>query len=75
MRPEVHRADSHDGLQGATLGVPHEPGQELDEMVDEIVEEVKKRRGSRSGPDAMELRKMVKENLSGGSEWEKSKSQ
>lgn len=42
-RQEVRRADSHEGLQGATLGVPHEPAQEFDEMVNEITEEVKRR--------------------------------
>lgn len=75
VRPEPHRADSHEGMQGATLGVPHEPGQEFDEMVDEIVEEVKKRRGSKTVPDAMELRKMVADNLSENLNGDKSKTQ
>lgn len=62
-KPEVHRADSQEALQGATLGVPHEPGQEFDEMVDEITEEVKKRKGSAVGPDGAALRKLVADTL------------
>ena len=62
-KPELRRNESQESLQGATLGVPNEPGQEFDEMVDEIMEEVKKRRGSAAGPDGMELRKKVEETL------------
>ncbi|KXT16954.1 hypothetical protein AC579_7423 [Pseudocercospora musae] len=58
-RPELKKTDSMESLQGATLGVPSEPGKEFDEMVDEIVEEVKKRKGSQSLPDGAELRKRV----------------
>ena len=61
-RPEMKRVESQESLSGATLGVPNEPGREFDEMVDEIVEEVKRRRGSQAGPD-VELRKLVEENL------------
>ena len=59
----MRRTASQESLQGGTLGVPSEPGQEFDEMVDEIMEEVKKRRGSKEGPDGLELRKMVEEKL------------
>ena len=42
-RPEgLARSQSQESLQGATLGVPSEPGKEFDEAVDEIAEEVKK---------------------------------
>lgn len=50
-------------LHGATLGVPSDPGREFDEMVDEIVEEVKRRRGSEGLPDVNEVRKQVEESL------------
>ena len=60
---DLHRQESQESLQGATLGVPHEPGQEFDEMVDEIVAEVKRRRGSKGGPEGQELRRMVEETL------------
>ena len=50
-------------LHGATLGVPSDPGREFDEMVDEIVEEVKKRRGGKDLPDLQEVRKQVEESL------------
>ena len=43
--------------------MPVDPGKEYDEMVDEIVEEVKRRRGSKPGPEGLELRKMVEETL------------
>ena len=62
-KPDMRRTASQESLQGGTLGVPSEPGQEFDEMVDEIMEEVKKRRGSKEGPDGLELRKMVEEKL------------
>ena len=46
------------------MGVPSEPGKEFDEMVDEIMEEVKRRRGSAAEvPEGLELRKMVEETL------------
>ncbi|KAK3717289.1 Lysophospholipid acyltransferase [Vermiconidia calcicola] len=62
-KPELRRNESQEGLQGATLGVPSEPGQEFDEMVDEIIVEVKKRRVSGKGPEGPELRKKVEEML------------
>lgn len=58
-RPALGRSDSTESLQGATLGVPSEPGKEWDEMVDEVMDEVKKRRGSKPGPEGPELREMV----------------
>ena len=51
-------------MHGQTLGVPSEPGQEFDEMVDEVMEEIKRRRGSQAGPEGVELRRMVEEALS-----------
>lgn len=36
----MKRSESMESLEGATLGVPNEPGKEFDEMVDEVVEEV-----------------------------------
>ncbi len=73
VKPEIKRTGSHEGMEGATLGVPDEPGREFDEMVDEITEEVRKRKGSAIGPDGMALRRMVEETLnrnlgSGGEE-------
>ena len=62
-RPGMKRAESQESMQGATLGVPSEPGQAFDEMVDEVMEEIKKRRGSKAGPDGMELKKMIEEHL------------
>jgi lysophospholipid acyltransferase len=62
-RPAICRSESMESLQGATLGVPSEPGKEWEEMINEVTEEVKKRRGSKPGPDGVELRKMVEETL------------
>ncbi|WPH00819.1 Hypothetical protein R9X50_00364900 [Acrodontium crateriforme] len=62
-RPELTRNESQESLQGATLGVPVNPGKEWDEMVDEIVEEVKRRRGSAAGPEGVDLRRKVEETL------------
>lgn len=50
-------------MQGATLGVPSEPGIAFDEMVEEVMDEVKKRRGSKGGPEGPELRKRVEDAL------------
>lgn len=64
QRPAMKRQESHESLQGATLGVPTDPGVEFDEMVDEIMEEVRKRRGGKPLPDAAELRRQVERKLS-----------
>lgn len=63
QRPGLQRQESHESLQGATLGVPMDPGVEFDEMVDEIVEEVRKRRGGKPLPNPSEVRKQVEGKL------------
>ena len=68
QRPNLQRAESHESLQGATLGVPTDPGVEFDEMVDEIVEEVRRRRGGKPLPDAAEVRRQVERTLSAKSQ-------
>lgn len=64
-RPQLKKTDSYEHMSGATLGVPSEPGKEFDEFVDEIVEEVKRRKGSQAAaiPDAQELRRRVEAAL------------
>ena len=64
-KPEdpLRRTESQESMQGGVLGVPNEPGREFDEMVDEIMEEVKKRKGSGVGPDGLELKKRVEDAL------------
>ena len=62
-RPDLKRNESQESLQGATLGVPGDPGKEWDAMVDEIVEEVKKRRESGAELPGEDLRKKVEETL------------
>ena len=64
----MQRAESHESLQGATLGVPTDPGVEFDEMVDEIVEEVRKRRGGKPLPNPAEVRRQVERTLSAKSQ-------
>jgi lysophospholipid acyltransferase len=44
--------------------VPTDPGVEFDEMVDEIVEEVRKRRGGKPLPNPAEVRLQVERTLS-----------
>ena len=63
MRPTPKRNESQESLQGEMLGVPTNPSEQWDEMVDEIVQEVKRRRGNKPGPEGHELRKMVEESL------------
>ncbi|KAK1074214.1 Lysophospholipid acyltransferase [Friedmanniomyces endolithicus] len=63
-KPGFGRTDSMDSLKGGTtLGVPSEPGREFDELVEEIMVEVKMRRGSRAGPEGVELRRRVEATL------------
>ncbi|KAK0251454.1 Lysophospholipid acyltransferase [Friedmanniomyces endolithicus] len=63
-KPGLGRTDSMDSLKGgSTLGVPSEPGREFDELVEEIMVEVKMRRGSRAGPEGVELRRRVEASL------------
>lgn len=63
-RPMLQRNESQESLQGALLGVPVDPGKELDEFVDEIVDEVKKRMNNSDLPEPSELRKQVEDTLS-----------
>ncbi|EME43207.1 hypothetical protein DOTSEDRAFT_72556 [Dothistroma septosporum NZE10] len=62
-RPDLKRHESNESMQGATLGVPSDPGREYDEMVEEIVEEVRKRKGNAVLPNQQELRRRVEETL------------
>lgn len=62
-RPTMHRNESQENMQGAMLGVPVDPGKEFDEFVDEMIEEVKRRRGSVDLPSPEELKKQVRETL------------
>ncbi|KAK3676367.1 Lysophospholipid acyltransferase [Recurvomyces mirabilis] len=62
-KPKLARTESTESMQGATLGVPSEPGREFDEMVDEIMVEVKHRRGNKPGPEGGDLRKAVEDTL------------
>lgn len=62
-KPAMSRNESQEDLQGAMLGVPVDPGREFDDMVDEIIEEVKRRRGSADLPTSDELRQQVKDTL------------
>jgi lysophospholipid acyltransferase len=70
-RPDLKRGESQESLQGATLGVPSEPGKEFDEMVEEIMEEIKSRQGSSALPDGQELRKRVEDALKSRTKEEK----
>ncbi|KAK5133193.1 hypothetical protein LTR08_008129 [Meristemomyces frigidus] len=62
-RTGMKRQDSTESLAGPDMGVPSEPGLEWDEMVDEVVGEVKRRRGSKPGPEGKELRRLVENTL------------
>ena len=66
-RPAMQRQESTESLammmNGPVMGVPSEPGREWDERVDEVVGEVKKRRGSKAGPEGRELRRLVEDML------------
>nr|POE78450.1 hypothetical protein CFP56_60682 [Quercus suber] len=59
----LRRNESQERFQGATLGVPSDPSKEWDEMVDEIMEEVKRRSNAQDLPQGQELRKRVEETL------------
>ena len=74
-RPELKRGESQESMQGPTLGVPSEPGREFDEMVEEIMEEVKRRQGNGTIPDGQELRRRVEETLKKKTGMEKGKAQ
>lgn len=73
-RPGMERQTSKETVKmeaaaGGTLGVPAEPGKEFDEMVDEVLEEVRRRRERGEGlefkvpADGMELRRRVEKSL------------
>jgi lysophospholipid acyltransferase len=75
VRPSIRRMDSPESVPQPNLGIPNEPGREFDEMVDEIIEEVKKRREGKVGPDGLELRHKIEETLKGTLEAEQHKKQ
>lgn len=62
-RPSLSRNNSQDSHKGALLGVPDDPNKDINEVVDEVMEEMKKRRGSKPGPQGSELRQMVEDAL------------
>lgn len=63
-RPAIQRTDSQESLQGAMLGVPVDPAAEFDEMVDEIYQEISRRRGSVELPSQEELKTQIRQTLS-----------
>lgn len=62
-KPSLTRTESQESMHGTTLGVPSEPGQEFDEMVDEVLVEIKRRKGSAAIGDGVELRRLVEDAL------------
>ena len=73
-RPGIERTKSRETTKmeaaaGGNLGIPAEPGKEWDEMVDEVLEEVRKRRERGQSvdfnipADGMELRRRVEKTL------------
>jgi lysophospholipid acyltransferase len=63
-RPGIKRNESMESLQGATMGIPVDPERELDELVEEVLEELRKRTGQTEiRVDAPEVKKLVQEKL------------
>ncbi|PSK56551.1 Lysophospholipid acyltransferase [Elsinoe australis] len=67
-RPELHRQDSHK-LQ-TYLGLPNDPGQEWDEMVEEIAGEIERRRKEGKDP-VKEIKQVLSERF--GEKWVREK--
>jgi lysophospholipid acyltransferase len=63
-RPGIKRNESMESLQGATMGIPVDPERELDELVEEVLEELRRRTGQMEiRVDAPEVKKLVQEKL------------
>jgi lysophospholipid acyltransferase len=63
-RPGIKRNESMESLQGATLGIPVDPEKEFDELVEEVMEELRKRTGGLEIKiEPPELKKLVEEKL------------
>jgi lysophospholipid acyltransferase len=52
-----------ESLQGATMGIPVDPEREWDEMVEEVLEELRRRTGGEVKIEQPELKKLVEEKL------------
>jgi lysophospholipid acyltransferase len=53
-----------ESLQGATLGIPVDPERELDELVEEVLEELRRRTGGLEIKiEPPELKKLVEEKV------------
>ena len=64
-RPAAPQSEIVDGVPGAMLGVPGDPGREFDELVDEVVQEVQKGGVGKDFPDGLELRHRIEGKLHG----------
>jgi lysophospholipid acyltransferase len=63
-RPGMKRNESMESLQGATLGIPVDPERELDELVEEVLEELRRRTGGLEIKiEPPELKKLVEEKV------------
>jgi lysophospholipid acyltransferase len=63
-RPGMKRNESMESLQGATMGIPVDPEREWDEMVEEVLEELRRRTGGAEVKiEQPELKKLVEEKL------------
>ncbi|TKA77586.1 hypothetical protein B0A49_01739 [Cryomyces minteri] len=62
-KPKLERAESYDSLDGPTLGLPNDPGQEFDEIVAEVRAEIAARKRRGQSVSNIDLKKAVEEKL------------
>lgn len=62
-KPALHRTASQESMREPVMGMPHDPGQDFDEVFQEVRDEVMRRRKNSSGRRGVSVAQEVKEVL------------
>lgn len=62
-KPALQRTASQESMREPVMGMPHDPGQDFDEVFQEVRDEVMRRRKNSSGRRGLSVAQEVKEVL------------
>lgn len=63
-KPALQRTASQESLKEPVMGMPYDPGQDFDEVFQEVRDEVEKRRRNKSGPRSVSAGQKIEGALS-----------
>lgn len=63
-KPALQRTASQESLKEPVMGMPHDPGQDFDEVFQEVRDEVEKRRRNKPGPRSVSAGQKIERALS-----------